>query len=65
LKKQHQLYRPTIPVPLDEYLWLKWFAENADFGPADSDVKIEYQEQYEQETGNTVPEDWRIDNDDD
>jgi hypothetical protein len=45
---------------LDEYLWLKWFAQNADFGPAHEDVLGGLQEQYEQETGNTVPENWRV-----
>ncbi len=52
-------FRPFIPVYLDEYLWLKWFTVNADFGPADGDVRKIMMEEYEKETGNTVPEEWR------
>ena len=44
----------------EEYRYLKWFAQNADFGPADSDVKLHMQEDYETETGNKVPVDWRM-----
>ena len=53
-------HRPTIPVPLDEYLWLQWFCQNADFGPADSDVRDIMIMQYEEETGNIVPDEWRV-----
>lgn len=45
---------------LDEELkYLTWFAQNADFGPADGDVKTWLQEKYEKETGNKVPDGWK------
>jgi len=46
------------PVP-DDYEYLHWFRVEADFGPADGDVKAIMDEQYEAETGNPVPENWR------
>ena len=49
----------TIVVNLQEYLWLVWFAHAADFGPAHEDVYNNLIEQYETETGNTVPEGWK------
>jgi hypothetical protein len=49
-----------ISIPVREYLWLKWFAQNADFGPADSDVKMAMQQYYEKNTGNRVPDDWKV-----
>jgi len=49
----------TITVDADTYYYLKWFAQEADFGPGHSDVMIEMQERYEKDTGQKVPEDWR------
>jgi hypothetical protein len=42
-----------------ELAYLKWFKQNADFGPADTDVHMGMDETYEYETGNRVPKDWR------
>jgi hypothetical protein len=42
----------------DELEYLKWFKQNADFGPADSDVHAIMDEQYTLETGKPVPTDW-------
>lgn len=39
--------------------YLYWFRINADFGPADGDVKNIMDEDYEAETGNKVPKGWR------
>lgn len=47
----------AVSVNLREYLWLKWFFENADFGPATDDVVAIMKERYEEETGNDIP-DW-------
>lgn len=44
----------------DELDYLRWFRINADFGPADSDVKDDLNKHYEQETGKKVPEGWEI-----
>ena len=38
-----------------EYDWLLWFFQRADFGPADGDVRIMLEDQYEKETGRTIP----------
>ena len=38
-----------------EYDFLLWFFENADFGPADCDVRNIMYEQYEKETGKIPP----------
>jgi hypothetical protein len=43
-----------------ELEYLTWFALNADFGPADSDVKIKLQYYFERETGKKVPKTWKI-----
>ena len=43
---------------IEDYAWLKWFCENADFGPSHDDVMIKLQERYKQETGNDVPLGW-------
>lgn len=42
-----------------ELEWLTWFAQTADFGPADGDVQAEMRNQFEKETGKTVPKNWR------
>lgn len=41
--------------------WLTWFAQNADFGPADGDVRQHMREQFEKKTGRLVPRCWRDD----
>lgn len=41
------------------FAFLEWFFLNADFGPADADVKWLMRQQYEEETGNTVPEEYQ------
>lgn len=40
------------------FAFLEWFYLNADFGPADADVKWLMRQQYEDETGNSVPEEY-------
>ena len=40
--------------------WLEWFFRNADFGPADDDIRLIMQERYEEETGRRVPDDYRV-----
>lgn len=45
--------------PIDELEWLRWFARNVDFGPADGDVKALMRAEYEQRTGRKVPAGWR------
>jgi hypothetical protein len=42
-----------------ELEYLRWFAQNADFGPADGDVHYFMQQKFEKETGKSVPENWR------
>lgn len=43
----------------DELEYLRWFAMNADFGPAHSDVMSALQEKFETETGKLVAVGWR------
>jgi len=46
-----------------ELEYLKWFRLNADFGPADSDVKDSLDEQFMNETGKNLPEGWNVSSD--
>ncbi len=41
-----------------ELEYLKWFRLNADFGPADGDVKYLMNKQFTEETGKALPEGW-------
>jgi len=43
----------------EELEWLRWFAINADFGPASGEVRSLMREEYEQKTGRKVPFEWR------
>jgi hypothetical protein len=38
--------------------WLEWFYFNADFGPADDDVRHYLMEDFMKETGKEMPEGW-------
>lgn len=46
-----------------ELEYLKWFRCEADFGPADEDVKYRMDKAFEKETGKRVPSGWRHDDD--
>lgn len=39
-----------------ELEWLKYFYRNADFGPADSDVRAGIEDDFMDETGKDLPE---------
>ena len=39
-----------------EYEYLQWFHANADFGPAESDVRYWLNKKYTEQTGSQVPE---------
>jgi len=41
-----------------ELEWLKWFYTRSDFGPADDDVVQLLKEQFQQETGLALPEEY-------
>lgn len=43
-----------------ELEYLKWFRINADFGPADSEVKDNLNEAFMDETGKNLPVGWNI-----
>jgi hypothetical protein len=45
----------------DELEFLKWFFSNADFGPADGDVRLYLYQQFERETGKTLPDGYQED----
>jgi hypothetical protein len=36
--------------------WIEWFYANADFGPAHSDVMIMMMDDFEEETGKSLPD---------
>lgn len=42
-------------TPEAELEYLQWFHCNADFGPAESDVRYYLNKQYTEQTGNPVP----------
>ena len=44
-----------VPNEPRDYHYLKWFYENADFGPGDEDVQQHLVEKYEKETGRGCP----------
>ena len=41
-----------------ELKYLQWFFMNADFGPADSDVRQILNEQFKEKTGLDIPEEY-------
>ena len=43
-----------------ELEYLKWFRINADFGPADSDVKDMLNDEFIEETGKNIPVGWNF-----
>jgi hypothetical protein len=43
-----------------EIEWLKWFACNADFGPADGDVREMMKRAFMDETGKNLPIGWNL-----
>ena len=45
-----------MPETATELEYLKWFYHRADFGPADGDVRIWMNEQFEAETGKLIPQ---------
>ena len=46
-----------------ELEWLRWFARNADFGPADGDVRQSLKEQFMEETAKNLPKGWNMGSD--
>lgn len=46
-----------------ELEYLRWFRNNADFGPAHSDVISAYDRGFMDETGKNLPEGWNIGDD--
>ena len=55
-EKKQKKNKPSREAELE---YLQWVKANADFGPADSEVHDILNEQYERETGNKVPEEWK------
>ncbi len=43
-----------------ELEYLKWFRLEADFGPADSDVKDWLDKKFMRQTGKNLPEGWNL-----
>jgi hypothetical protein len=48
----------TDPTRATELEWLRWFACNADFGPADSDIQAGMKERFMRRTGKNLPLGW-------
>jgi hypothetical protein len=46
-----------------ELEYLTWFRCNADFGPADGDVKEHMDRQFMEQTGKNLPEGWNYEQD--
>ena len=55
---QKQAPESYVPAHATELEYLKWFRLNADFGPADGDVKDIMDQQFQKETGKRLPEGW-------
>jgi hypothetical protein len=43
-----------------ELEYLTWFHQNADFGPASSDVEDQMKEDFIRETGKNIPKGWNV-----
>ena len=43
--------------------YLNWFYSNADFGPSHFDIVSHMERQYEKDTGQKVPQKYRVDQD--
>lgn len=55
---------PVVGRPrATELEWLEWFAENADFGPADGDVRANMKQRFMDETKKNLPEGWNYGSD--
>ena len=52
-------YEKRIAELEAENHYLNWFHATADFGPADYDVVVAMQAEYEKQTGKPVPDGWR------
>lgn len=48
---------------IEDYEYLHWFRCNVDFGPAHGDVVAIMDAQFEKETGKTVPDGWKEEED--
>jgi hypothetical protein len=46
-----------------EQQWLEWFYQEADFGPADSDVRYYLKKQFMEETGFEMPDGYELEED--
>lgn len=44
------------PVQATKLEYLEWFYQRADFGPGDGDVRAIMKEQFQEETGKSLPE---------
>jgi hypothetical protein len=49
----------STQVIASELEWLKFFYQEADFGPADDDVRLIIKERFESETGKRLPDGYR------
>lgn len=45
-----------------ELEWLQWFYFEADFGPADGDVRDFIKQQFTRQTGKELPEGYEVEN---
>ena len=57
-KNHEEKMTATEAAELD---FLRWYAANADFGPADYDVQVIMREAYTEETGMPIPKGWSYD----
>ena len=48
--------RKSVATELE---WLKWFAQNADFGPAEGDIRNAMRKEFRKLTGKEIPKGWR------
>ncbi len=44
-----------MPETASDMEYLRWFHDNADFGPSDEDVRMILQDEFEKQTGKRVP----------
>lgn len=58
----NQIWIESLDLPAairEELEYLRWWYHQADFGPADADVRDILDEEYTRETGNLLPDGYR------
>lgn len=55
----HTPFPESTPGEATELEYLSFFVRSADFGPADGDIRLMIQQEFEKKTGKRIPKGWR------